>query len=326
MEKILKMTLVITFLLSLFGCSRESKLIGTWENEKGMILEFTKDELLITREVFNGFDFTGPNILDFDVVYKTDTSAYVYELGDDNKITIYYNGNGYVTKYSLNNNVLSFFGELADLGEFKKVSKNTKIDKDDGQKTNETYLSKEELDETVFYEFENFVTNYSNDHTDKLYGFLDEPLRCEKVTEHKYNYHYVYLIGEQSSYVRSFEVLKLSITANADKTYSIDKEERTGEWVYLKSVNTTSMNVRRGPSTSSEIIGSIDTGERFRVNHMNFEDFSKGGEYIWYSLSAFDARWIADGRNKDKDYYVFDNGASTKYMSLDYGQRIAVNP
>ena len=312
MKRVLKTLVVFATVLSLFGCSPKSKLLGIWTNGYGTTLEFRNDgTVLITMSILGYTQTTS-------MQYTAD--EYTFTLSEDGK-------SGLVVTYSIDKNEMTIKGTLLFDGTYLKTSKKVYENNNSGNtEQTGTFLSKEELDEKADYEFDQFTYYYSANHTDVLYGFLTTALRCNQISEHKYYYDYIYLVGDRYSYQLSFEVVRFTLTANSDKTYSVSTEEKTHEIIYLTSVNPSSMNVRRKPSTSSEIIGSIDTGERFRVNHIDCEDYSNGGEYIWYSLSVGDARWVADGITFAKDYYVFDNGISTKDITIYFGQRMVYIP
>ena len=130
------------------------------------------------------------------------------------------------------------------------------------------------------------------------------------------------MVGNGQTARATFEVSVFRLTANPDKTYSITIEEKTKDSVYLKSVNSSPMNVRKNPSLSGEIVDSLDTGKSFKVKYLDFSEYQSGGNYIWYSFdNSNNSKWVADGIMLEKDYYIFDNGQSTKNLCLIFTGR-----
>ena len=181
----------------------------------------------------------------------------------------------------------------------------------------EIYISKAELDNHVREEYYSFISNYSSQYADELYGYLPECLESKRISEHKYDYYYVYLVGDGSTAWADFKVVKYTATASSDNTYTITKDVGVNYPIYLTNVNSSPMNVRDNPSLSGEIIGSVDINTRFRVYYLDCYEYVNGGNYIWYCAdSNAYSQWVADGVRVDKDYYKFVNGSSTKQMVL----------
>lgn len=180
----------------------------------------------------------------------------------------------------------------------------------------ESYLTKAELDSVVNDEFVNFIINYNDNHTDYLNGYLTDVLNYRQMTDHSYDYYYVYLVGNGLSKRMSFEMIRFSIIANPGNKYQLTVQEKTGDPIYLKSVNASMMNIRKEPSLSGEIVGSLDTGQQVKVRYLDYKQYENGDNYVWYSINSSTSKWIADGFRLDKDYYVFENGKSTKELCL----------
>ena len=187
---------------------------------------------------------------------------------------------------------------------------------------NGQYLTVREMDDQVYTKYVEYITGYNDSHKDTLYGYLVDPIKNKRTAEHVYSYYYVYLVGDGQTTKVSFEVAIFEITANPDKTYTLEVKEKSGEPVYLKCINSSSMNVRKTSSLSGEIIGSIDTGDSFKVKDLDFSEYQSGGNYIWYSFeNSNNSKWVADGIMLEKDYYVFENGQSTKKLCLIFTGR-----
>ncbi|MBQ6654640.1 MAG: hypothetical protein IJM79_03855 [Erysipelotrichaceae bacterium] len=180
------------------------------------------------------------------------------------------------------------------------------------------YLSRRELETIANQELLKFVEDFAGSEGEYVDIYLPVCLEEKQISEHKYEYYYVYgeCFGQLAE--SDVKVLKVTVTAQNGRQYTVSRDRNASYKVYLTNVHSKAMNVRKAPYTDASIVDQKATGARFPIYVFNYEKFLYSGEkYLWYGIDPSGySRWVADGIQTTSEYYRFDNGCSTKDMVL----------